>query len=417
MEMDEVQDSGSCPCVRPAESERVRRMHMPERAALLGSSVRDADRALNLNGGGNGLLDTTHFDTLRFPPPAWAAEVMARVTTDGALAHSPYRGSPDVLASLARAVSSFLAAEIAPSNLALTPGTQAALFTTLAALINEGDLVMLANPEYVFAERMLAFLGARVERIPLNYTQSQPTFDFDAIETLLPERPVLFMYSHPNNPTGAVMAPAVVERLAELAIRGGFRVLADELYSRLVYDDTDFRHMMSISGMSQLCITTIGPSKTESLSGYRLGVVVAPEDVIAAVEQTLAATSLRAPAYAHHLLIRWLVDDREFVAERIVELRALRDATIEKLQAVPELTLTCPMGTAYLFVGFEALPADDMQVAATLQREAGVIVSPGYQFGPSGMRHFRICYACDEAEWSAALDRMVACLSRLARGQ
>lgn len=175
--------------------------------------------------------------------------------------------------------------------------------------------------------------------------------------------------------------------------------------------------MMSIPGRSQLCITTIGPSKTESLSGYRLGVVVAPEVVIAAVEQTLAATSLRAPAYAQHLLTRWLVDDREFVAERIVELRPLRDATIKKLQAVPELTLTCPMGTAYLFVGFEALPADDMQVSATLQREAGVIVSPGCQFGPSGMRHFRICYARDEAEWSAALDRIVACLSRLARGQ
>lgn len=71
MEMDEVQDSGSCPCVRPAESERVRRMNMPERAALLGSSVRDADRALNLNSGGNNLLDTTRFDTLRFPPLAW----------------------------------------------------------------------------------------------------------------------------------------------------------------------------------------------------------------------------------------------------------------------------------------------------------------------------------------------------------
>lgn len=415
--MNEAQNAGSIPTVRPAESERVRRMHMPERAALLGSSVRDADRALNLNGGGNGLLDTTHFDTVRFPPPAWAAEVMARVTTDGALAYTPYRGHPDVLSSLAPAVSSFLGAQIATSNLALTPGTQAALFTTLAALINEGDLVMLADPEYVFAERMLAFLGARVERIPLNYTQSQPTFDFDAIEALLPERPVLFMYSNPNNPTGAVMAPSVVEKLAELAIRGGFRVLADELYSRLVYDDTDFRHMMSIPGMSQLCITTIGPSKTESLSGYRLGVVVAPDDVIAAVEQTLAATSLRAPAYAQHLLTRWLVDDKEFVAERIVELRALRDMTIEQLSAIPELTLTCPMGTAYLFVGFEALPADDMQVAARLQQEAGVIVSPGYQFGPSGMKHFRICYAREEAEWSAALDRMVACLSRLAQGQ
>lgn len=403
--------------VPPAESARLRRMHMPERAAVIGTSVREADRALNLNGGGGGLLDTTHFDTVRFPPPAWAKDVINSVIEDGEKAYTPYRGNPEVLAALATPVSAFLGTAITPANLALTPGTQAGLFTTLSAIIDEGDLVMLADPEYVFAERMLAFLGARVVRIPLTFHDSEPTFDLDAVEALLPEKPVLFMYSNPNNPTGAVFTEATVERLAELSLRGGFRVLADELYSRLVYEGVTFTHMLSIPGMADRCITMLGPSKTESLSGYRLGVVVGPPDVMEAVEQTLAATSLRAPAYAQHLLTHWLVEDEAFVAERILDLAALRDLTLEKLRTVPGLTMTPQGGTAYLFVDTSALGVSDQEIAKALQQDAGVIVSPGYQFGPTGVGHFRVCYARDEAEWAIALDRMVASLSAIAARQ
>ncbi|MDX6419426.1 MAG: hypothetical protein QOG28_4046, partial [Trebonia sp.] len=85
----------------PAVSRRVLRMHMPERAEQIGMSVREADRWLNLDGGGRGLLDTTHFDTVRFPPPAWAADVMGKTVASGELAYTPYRGHPGVLDTLA----------------------------------------------------------------------------------------------------------------------------------------------------------------------------------------------------------------------------------------------------------------------------------------------------------------------------
>ena len=402
--------------LRPAESARVRRMHLPARADQLGMTVREADRALKLNGGGDGLLDTTHFDTVRFPPPVWASEVMLEVMSDGAAAYTPYRGAPEVLAPLAANLTGFLGTTVTPDNLALTPGTQGGLFATLAAIVDEGDLVMLADPEYLFIERMLEFLGARVVRIPLDHTSATPTLDIAAIEALLPEKPALLVYSNPNNPTGSIFTAESLARVAELAVSGGFRVLADELYSRLVYPGTEYTHMRSLPGMAERCITMLGPSKTESLSGFRLGIVVGPEDVMAAVEQTLAATALRAPAYAQRLLTRWLVDDHEFLAERLVDLAALRELTVAKLRTVPGLKVTPQQGTAYLFCDVRGLGVDDVTVAATLQREAGVIVSPGYQFGPSGLGHFRVCYARDEAEWTAALDRMVTALTALGGG-
>lgn len=397
------------------QSNRLRRMHLPQRQQYIGMTVRDADKSLQLNGGGNGLLDTTHFDTVRFPPPEWVAEVMADATADGSLAYTPYRGHPGVLSTLTRSVGQFLGVSFTADNIALTPGTQAGLFTTLSALIDEGDLVILPDPEYLFTERMLAFLGARVERVPIRYEGGSVGLDFDAIQPVMARRPRLMLLSHPNNPTGAVYDHQTITRLAEITRDAGCLVLIDELYSRLVYDQTPFYHLASEPAARDNCITLLGPSKTESMSGYRVGVVVGPADVIEGVEQTLAVTSLRAPAYAQHLLSRWLIDDVDFLKTRIQDLAALRTMTTDRLREVPGLKVYPQQGTAYLFPDVSALNVPDIEVAGSLRREAGVIVSPGYQFGPLGIGHFRVCYARDEAEWAAALDRMVACLCRLAK--
>jgi len=396
-----------------AESVRLRRMHMSARADVLGMTVREADRSLNLDGGSEGLLDTTHFDTVRFPPPDWVSDVMREAIADGSVAYTPYRGNTDVLASMAGSVGAFLGRPLTSANLALAPGTQGGLFATLSAVVDEGDLVLLADPEYLFAERMLAFLGARVERICVLHKTASPTLDLEAIEQLLPQNPRLLMFSHPSNPTGAVYSQQIISRIAELAISGNFRVLVDELYSRLVYDGTAFTHLAAEPTMTDRCITMLGPSKTESMSGFRLGVVVGPVDVVDAIEQTLAVTALRAPAYGQQLLTHWLVDDKDFLVQRISDLRALREMTTNRLNAVPGLDVTAQQGTAYLFPDVSALGVPDRDVAAALRREAGVIVSPGYQFGPGGLGHFRVCYARDEGEWADALDRIVHCLRGL----
>ncbi len=411
-------DVGEHVGLSPAESARLRRIHMPERAPLIGMSVREADRLLKLNGGGNGLLDTTHFDTVRFPPPPWAAQAIHDAALDGSLAYTPYRGHPGVLESLAGPIASLLGVPVDPArNIALTPGTQAGLFTTMSALLDPGDLVLISDPEYLFSERMLAFLGARIERLPVLHDPEgggPPDLDLAALERLLPhDKPKLVLFSHPNNPSGAVYPAQTLTRLAELAVEHDFRVLVDQLYCRLVYDETPYAHLVAEPGMADRTITLLGPSKTESLSGHRLGVVVGPEDVIDAVEQTLAVTSLRAPAYAQQLLRYWLVDDAEWMAERVADLRALREHTLERLQEVPGLRVRRQFGTAYAFPDVSALGVSDWEIAAAARRDAGMVISPGYQFGPHGMGHFRVCYARDEAEWDAALTRLVGVLRAL----
>jgi aspartate/methionine/tyrosine aminotransferase len=401
-----------------AASQRVQRTYLPERAEQIGTSVRAADRSLNLDGGGHGLLDTTHFDTVRFPPPDWAGPAFAAAAADGALAYTPYRGHPGVLDHLAVTLGPILGIPLSgTSNLALTPGTQAALFATLAALVDAEDLVVVADPDYLFNERILAFLGARVRRVGIVRDQSGDHLDLDALERACAERPRLLLFSNPSNPLGVVHSEQTLDRIAELAEQWDFRVVVDSLYCRLVYDDTPFRHLAALPGMAERCVTLLGPSKTESMSGYRIGVTCGPPDVLDAIESVLSATSLRAPAYAQQLLRHWWVDDVDFVAARVTELRVIQDVTLEYLRRVPYLKVRPAQATAYLFPDVSALGLADHAVAARLQQEAGVIVSPGYQFGPGGVGHFRTCYARNESEWYEALDSVVAVLLAVGKEQ
>ncbi len=396
---------------RSVESQRLQRTHLPERRDQLGMTVRDADLSLGLNGAGDGLLDTTHFDTVRFPPPDWASSTFAAAAADGTTAYTAYRGSDEVRRICARSVSGLMGIDIDPArNIAITAGTQSALFAVLSALVDEGDVVVLADPEYLFVERMLRFLGAKVLRLPFISTTSGLQPDLNQLEQHSRAGIKLFITSNPNNPTGTVLSPESVARLAQIAVRDDVLVLIDELYARLVYDDTPYTHLAAQPGMADRTITLLGGSKTESLSGYRVGVVVSSAPVIDAVEQALAMMCLRAPAYAQHVLTRWLVDDGDFVAKRVSELHDLQRSTIEQLLTVPGLIVVAGAGTAYLWPDVSDLGISGLTAARILQDQAGVVVSPGYQFGPSGINHFRICYARDEKEWAAALERMTAAL-------
>ncbi|MBB4919195.1 pyridoxal phosphate-dependent aminotransferase [Streptosporangium saharense] len=394
------------------ESRRLRATHLPERARYIGTSVREADLSLRLDGAGHGLLDTTHFDTVRFPPPDWALETFTRAAGDGELAYTAYRGDDAVRRACAGPVSELLGVEVDPGrNLVLTAGTQNGLFTTLSALVDDGDTVALADPEYLFVERMLRFLGANVVRVGMIDGPDGPQLDLDALEEVARDGVKLLLTSNPNNPTGSVYTEATVRGLAGLAVRHDFLVVVDELYCRLVYPGVPFFHLAAQPGMAERTVTMLGGSKTESLSGFRIGVVVAPAEIVDAIEQVMAMTCLRAPAYAQHLLTRWLVDDQEFVRRRVEELRAIRDLTVDRLRQVDGLVVRPGNGTAYLWPDVSALGLSDVAVAGLLQREAGVVVSPGYQFGPSGVGRFRVCYARDEAQWESALDRMVKALN------
>lgn len=387
---------------------------MPNTPYVDAASLRDAERELDDHAGPGQYLDLTYADTCRFPPPDWAVDTFVDATGTG-MAYTPYRGDAGIRSLVAQSTSALLGTHVDPERqLVLTPGSQAALFAAMAALVEPDTEVLLPDPDYLASERLLRYHGARITRVPLRWEMDgEPQIDLDHVEERFAHGARVLLFSHPNNPTGAVYRRETIEELARIVERHDALVVVDELYCRLVFDEVAFPHLAAHPAMSERCLTLLGPSKTESMSGYRIGAAVGPAWLIDAMEDVISIAALRAPAYAQHLLGRWLNDDREFVRERVADYQRLRDVTVETLRASGLFEVCTPRGSAYAFPRVTRTGASEQTVALALKSEAGLMVNPGYQFGAAWRGHFRICFAQEEHAWEKALDKMIATIARL----
>lgn len=400
-------------------SSRMNQLAMEVRDEQLGRSMLAAERRLSkLADAREGLVSLTHADTVAFPPPADAARRYADAVRMGMNPFADFLGNVDVRDILAPRVSAFLGVPVdSRTELVLTAGTQNALFAVMTALVDDGDKVLLSDPDYMTMEKTLRFLGADVILLPARPAGSHAPWrmSLDDIEAGFRDGARLLVFSNPCNPTGTVYDAEFLAEIARLAVQYDGYVLVDELYSRLVYEP-GYTHLAAFPGMRDRCITTLGTSKTESMSGFRVGALVAPGEIVSVLQEIFEITALRASVYAQTALLGWLGPDDALIAERIETMRGLRDLTVARLREVPGLEVASPGGSAYLFPILDT-ELDDFEVAERLVADAGVLVFPGLSFGPSGAGGFRLCFGQDPAAWPGILDRIVRTLTDLSRSR
>lgn len=382
-------------------------------AATYGRSVLELDQALAAAPAPDDLIDLTHGDTRAFVPPAAAAADFDAAVAENTEAYTAYRGSAGLRSALAPRLARLLGRPVdADSELIITPGTQGGLYAALSALVSPGDVVALPDPEYFMSERILAYLGATPHRLPL--TQDRRgllTIAAGALDAAAAAGARLLVLSHPNNPTGGVYAPEAARALAAFVTGNDMLAVADQLYCRLIFG-VEYVHLSAEPGMAERTVTLAGPSKTESMSGYRVGAAVGPAPVIDAMERVLSLAALRTAGYGQQALRHWMDGDAAWLAERTAAHQALRDKLVARLTDIPGVTAAPPAGSSYVFPDVSRAPGggpDDHAVAVAL-KAAGVLVSPGYQFGPAGRGRFRINFSQDAARLALACDRIEAVL-------
>lgn len=364
------------------------------------------------------VLNLKHADTAAFPPPDWALEEFISAASSDFEPYTPFRGDPAVLADVAVNVERFLGVPIDPTeNVVLAAGSQGGLFAALAALAERGKPVALLDPDYMSTARVLRFLGAVPAYVPLSRSGGEDQVDLEALENAFINGARLFIFSNPNNPTGILLSDTTLRSIAALVVKYDAFVIVDELYSRLTYDQSPYVHLASLPGMQERCVTALGPSKAESMTGYRLGCMIVPSQLSNAIEDVVGITSMRAPSYAQALLRRWLRDDEELMVQRRSEYQSLRDTTTRAISQLPFATAAKPGGSSYIFVDVSELGLPDDYVAQFLLDFAGVAVNPGYAFGPSGRGSFRMCFAQDPSKWELRLNQMCEALSYLHRNK
>jgi len=191
----------------------------------------------------------------------------------------------------------------------------------------------------------------------------------------------------------------MIEKMAKWAKKYEISVIVDQLYCRLIYDGRTYTHFASLSGMSEQCVTLMGPSKTESMSGYRVGIAVGPATIINSMETILSMTALRTAGYSQHALTGWLDEEPGWLEERTVLHQEIRDYLMTGLESIAGIDVRMPGGSSYIFPSLIDTKsvngndyANDFLFAKDL-KIAGVLISPGYQSGLSGKAHFRINFS------------------------
>lgn len=361
-------------------------------------------------------VDFSHGDVDAFKPLPGSIEAFTEgFTLGGRQAYTAYRGKTDLLEKTAAKLSKFTGATIAPDkNIILTPGTQGALFLAVGSLIASGDKVAIVEPDYFANRKMVEFLECTPIPVKMKYfeTTQASGIDLEQLETVFQEGVRLFLFSNPNNPTGAVYSSAEIERIAKLAKKYHVSLIVDELYSRQIFDKKDYTHLCSLENLPDEMVTIIGPSKTESLSGFRLGVAFGSESVIQRMEKLQAIVSLRCAGYCQSVFDIWFNEPEGFMQNRIQEHQAIRDDLVAFLQKVPGVSVRPTDAGSYLFPKLPPLDITITEFAKVVRELAHVSITPGTEFGSTCTNSFRVNFSQDHANAIDAMKRIIEIMER-----
>jgi aspartate/methionine/tyrosine aminotransferase len=236
--------------------------------------------------------------------------------------------------------------------------------------------------------------------------------DLSQLESAFRDGAKVFLFSNPNNPTGVVYSSAEIQAIAELANRHGVTVVADQLYSRLRYDGTGYTHLRAAGIDADHVMTIMGPSKTESLSGYRLGVAFGAPKLIERMEKLQAIVSLRAPGYCQAVLSTWFAEPGGWLEERIAHHQAIRDRLLAVLREVEGVRARTPQAGSYLFPRLPALAPSLSAFLSILRVQAGVTVTAGSEFGVNATDNVRLNFSQNADAAMQAIGRMALLIER-----
>jgi aspartate/methionine/tyrosine aminotransferase len=355
-------------------------------------------------------VDFSHGDVDAFPPAPGSSEAWKNgFDKGGQQAYTEYRGTARIREGLADRLGTFTGRPVsAGSELIITPGTQGALFLALGATVTAGTKVAVVEPDYFANRKLVTFFGGEIVPIPLHYkgTLSENGPDLDRIESAFKSGTKVFVFSTPNNPTGLVFSVSSILAISALAAKHDVTLIVDQLYSRMLYSGEVYTHLRACDIQPENLITIMGPSKTESLSGFRLGTAFGTARLIDRMERLQAIVTLRAAGYNQAVLDTWFQEPLGWLDKRIREHEAIRDELLTIFRAADFLTAT-PQAGSYLFPQLPPLDIEQNTFVRLLRHQAGVTVTPGPEFGPGLQNSIRLNFSQDHAAAVAAAGRIV----------
>jgi aspartate aminotransferase len=378
------------------------------------ATIAAAARAKALKGRGIDVFDFTLGEP-DFNTPAHIQEAAIKAMEAGQTHYTPSGGIAELKTAIAQAYEREHGLRYAPHQVLVSNGAKHSLHNVITALCGPGDEVLIPAPYWVSYEALVELAGAKAVILP---TTEESGFRLSAgqLDAAVTPRTRLLLLNAPNNPTGATYSAAQLEDLARVARRRGLLVCADEIYDKLVYTDEPWvSFAATLGGNADSTIVVNGVSKAYAMTGWRIGWTLAPAELTAAMDNLQSQQTSNPCSVSQYAALAALTGPQECVAAMREEFARRRAYTLERLRAIPGVTLPEPGGAFYAFfnisaylgkrLGQGAAPADATAFCAQLLEEAHVALVSGDAFGAPG--YARLSFA-------AGMDRLAAGLEKLA---
>jgi aspartate aminotransferase len=323
-----------------------------------------------------------------FDTPAHVREALVAAIEAGATHYGAWDGDPDLRTALAAVSSGDGRSPRTADDILVTHGGSGALAAAILGTLDPGDVLLVPTPTYSLYADLARLAGAVPCAVPLT---ADHQLDLDAIAAAAPGARMIAL-CNPNNPTGAVYPREALEAVARIAAEHDLLVVSDEAYERIVYDVT-FTSALDVPELAPRLLLAQTLSKTYAMTGWRVGYLCAPPEVIRAaalVHRTFAGplnTAVQRAALAA------VAGDQQFFEPMLAAYRARRRLVLDALADVPGVSVQRPQGAFYVFVEHRELGTTAEVGARALAH--GVAVRAGTEFGAGGEGHIRLSFATD----------------------
>ncbi len=349
-----------------------------------------------------------------FPTPANVLEAAEAAVRDKVNhGYTAAGGLPELREAIAAKTARDSGFEVDPGRVLVTNGDKQAVYSAFATLLDPGDEVLLPAPYWTTYPESIALAGG----VPVQVTADETTgylVTVEQLEAARTPRTKVLLFVSPSNPTGAVYPREQVEAIGRWAHEHNLWVITDEIYEHLVYDGAEAPSMpVLVPELADRAIVLNGVAKTYSMTGWRVGWLLGPQDVVKAATAYQSHLCGNVSNVAQRAALAAVSGPLDAVFAMREAFDARRKKALSLLSEIPGVETPVPLGAFYVYPSVKALlgkeirgerPADTVALADLILREAEVAVVPGEAFGTPG--YFRISYALDENDLAEGITRM-----------
>jgi len=341
-----------------------------------------------------------------FDTPPHIVEACVEALRAGKHHYCPNAGIPELRQAIARKFADEYRLEYNPmSEVIVTSGVTEALYLATNALLNPGDQILIPDPGWL--NYPVVAICAYVE--PVSYTLSaanryQP--DVDEIAHKITPRTRMIMLLSPSNPVGSVTKPEILEGIAALAQRHDLVVVSDEIYEKFVYPPAQHSSIACLPGMRDRTLLLNGFSKFWSMTGWRLGYVLGPKQMINPMLRYHVYLITSVNTFAQYGALAALTGNQSPSYAIVAEMKRRRDYLSPAVNQIPGFSCLMPEGAFYVFVDARATGMDGYRLSNLLLQAAGVVTVAGECFGKNGAGHIRLAATCSMEKLERAVSNM-----------